>query len=400
MKILIVEDSEIYSKLLKKHIDKYLVFAECFSVKSFEELQKKDDLDTFDLFLCDYILPDAFDGEHIYYLLEKSPNVIVMSQFEKEFMNSDLQHKIIDFIVKDDYHTIDYLMRFIKHLYRNRDINMLIVDDSDIVLKTERKILEKININVFAASDGREALNIIENKKIDIVLTDINMPEMDGQELLIAIREKYNMTELPVIVISGDTQSGKFLKTLKLGANDFLTKPFLKEELVLRVNNLLEICDNLNKFKKQLQVDPLTKAYNRLFLEGNLENIFNINDSKTITMLDIDHFKNINDTYGHQVGDEILIHFVNTIKDTVRKSDFIIRYGGEEFLIYMPNTLKEEALSVLYKIKNNLKPFKDIAYTFSAGISDEGETLAEMVKIADKRLYKAKNAGRNKIIFK
>ncbi len=399
MKILIVEDSEIYSKLLKKNIDKYLVFAECLSVKSFEELQNLDDLDTYDLFLCDYILPDASNGEHIYYLLEKSPNVIVMSQFEKEFMNSDLHNKIIDFIVKDDYHTIDYLMRLIKHLYRNRNINMLIVDDSNIMLKTARKILEKININVFEALNGKKALKMIDTKKIDIVLTDINMPEMDGQELLMSIREKHNMTELPVIVISGDTHSEKFLKTLKLGANDFLAKPFLKEELVLRVNNLLEICDNLNKFKKQLQIDPLTKAYNRLFLEGSLENIFNINERKTIVMLDIDHFKNVNDTYGHQAGDEVLIHFINTIKKTVRKSDLIVRYGGEEFLIYMPNTVKEEALRVIYKIKSNLKPCKDIEYTFSAGIADEGETLAEMVKIADKRLYKAKNTGRNKIVF-
>jgi diguanylate cyclase (GGDEF)-like protein len=398
MKILIVEDSEIYRKLLKKHIDKYLVFASCDIVKNYTELQNVSDLSKYDLFLCDYILPDALDGEHIRYILNYSSNIIVITQFEKEFLKSDLVEKVIDFIVKDDFHTIDYLIRFIKHLHRNKSVKVLLVDNDENILSMQENILNKININVVKSKNGEEALQKIESENVDMVLTDMNMPKMDGQELLISIREKYNMTELPVIVLSTETQTNRFLKTLKLGANDFLGKPFLKEELILRVNNLLEICDNIKKVKKQLQIDPLTGAYNRMFLEGNLENIFSINERKTIAMVDIDHFKKINDTYGHQIGDKILIHFVDTIKNTIRKSDFVIRYGGEEFMIYMPDTTKEEAMIVMYKIRKNIKPCDDIRYSFSAGIADEGDTLAEMVKLADKRLYKAKNGGRNKII--
>ncbi|ACM93712.1 diguanylate cyclase [Nautilia profundicola AmH] len=398
MKILIVEDSEIYRKLLKKNIDKYLVFARCDIVKNFEELKKLQNLQEYDLFLCDYLLPDSINAEHIKYILKFSSNIIVMTQFEKEFINSDLEEKVIDFIVKDDFHTIDYLIRFIKHLYRNRQVKVLIVDKDKNILDLEKRILNKININVIQAQDGLEALEKLKTNSIDLILTDLIMPKMDGQELLLAVREKYNMTELPVIVLSSDTQTDKFLKTLKLGANDFLGKPFLKEELILRVNNLLEICENIKKVKRQLQIDPLTGAYNRMFLEGSLENIFNINEKKSIVMIDIDHFKKINDTYGHQIGDEILIHFVNTIKNTIRKSDLLIRYGGEEFMLYMPDTTKEEAMIVMYKIRKNLRPCNGIKYSFSAGIADEGETLAEMVKIADRRLYKAKYEGRNKII--
>jgi diguanylate cyclase (GGDEF)-like protein len=398
MKILIIEDNEIYSKLLKKNIDKYLVFAQSDVIKSFSEL--KNNPLKYDLYLCDYILPDAPNGEHIDYILDKGKEVIVLTQYEKEFKEASFKEKIIDYIVKDDFHTIEYLIRFIKRLYKNRNLNVLVVDDSNSMRKYLRRFLEKIAFNVFDACNGAEALNIINENDIDLVITDLNMPVMDGEELLINIREKFSMSDLPVIILSSNNQNQKFLKTLKLGANDFLQKPFLKEELILRVNNLLEVYENMKKIKKQAQIDPLTGAYNRLFLENLLEKVFNVNQTKSIVMLDIDHFKKINDTYGHQIGDEVLKHFVNTIKATIRKTDFVIRYGGEEFLIYMPDTSKEEAMIVLYKIRKNLTAVNGIEYTFSAGIADEGETLSEMIKIADERLYCAKRSGRNKIIIK
>ena len=398
MKILIVEDSEIYSKLLKKNIEKYLLFARCEVVKNFEELKKKNTL--FDLYLCDFNLPDATKGEHIEYLADKTSNIIVLTKYDKDFLKTNLKEKIIDYIVKDDYHTIEYLMRFIKRLYKNRFLNVLIVEDSNTMLQYVKRILKKISFNVFEARNGLEALNVINDNEIDLVITDLNMPVMDGEKLLVSIREKYGMSDLPVIILSSNEDSDKFINTLKLGANDFLQKPFLKEELILRVNNLLEIYDNMKTMKKQAQIDPLTGAYNRMFLENFIENMFKINSTKTVVMLDIDFFKKINDTYGHQVGDEVLKHFVQTISHKIRKTDFLIRYGGEEFLLYMPDTTKEEALIVMYKIKKHLSDFKGLKYTFSAGVADEGETLSEMIKIADERLYSAKKSGRNKIIIK
>ncbi|WP_456479467.1 GGDEF domain-containing response regulator [Nautilia sp.] len=400
MKILIIEDNLLYRKLLEKNINKYLFFATCKSVTSFNEMINLSDLENYDLYLCDYILPDAFKGEQIDFLLKFTSDIIVMTQFEKEFIRYHHRDKIIDFIVKDDYHTIDYLIRFVKRLYRNRKINLLMLDEKSELLYIKKNILTKINLNVFEATDAKTALKILEDIKIDIVITDLDISGFNGQDFIISVREKYNMAELPVIVLSSETVTNRFLKTLKLGANDFLKKPFLKEELILRVNNLLEIYESVKRVKKQVKMDPLTGSYNRMFLEDNLENVFNLTEYKSIAMLDIDFFKKINDTYGHQTGDEILKHFVKTIKNTIRKSDYVIRYGGEEFLLYMPDTTKEEAMIVLYKIKKNLLPYKNIYYTFSAGIANEGETLAEMVKKADERLYRAKKSGRNKIVVK
>ena len=398
MKILIIEDSEIYSKLLKKNLEKNLVSVKCEVVKTFKELKNKN-LSEYYLFLCDYILPDSPNGEHIDYILKVSSDIIVITNFEKEFLESSYKDKIIDYVAKDDYYTIGYLVNFIKRLFKNRNINVLAVDDSTPVLKYYKSLLKKIKFNVFTAKNGLEALNIINDNNIDLVVSDLNMPIMDGEKLLVSIREKYKVNELPVIIVSSDSDKEKFIKTLKFGANDFLKKPFLKEEFIIRVNNIMEIYDNIKKIEKQTLTDPLTGAYNRLFLEEKLESMFAVYENKAVVMLDIDHFKKINDTYGHQMGDLILKDFVKTIKNSIRKTDITVRYGGEEFLIFMPNTSKEEAKIVTYKIKKNISPVENISYTFSAGIADEGETLAEMIKTADERLYKAKKEGRNRIII-
>ncbi|MEO1927954.1 MAG: diguanylate cyclase [Nautiliaceae bacterium] len=395
MRILIVESNDIYAKLLKKSINKYLVFAECDTIHSFKELLHISD--SYDLYLCDCFLPDALNAEHIHYLLNKTKNIIILTN--DDFQGIEIKSEIIESIEKDDYRTIEYLINFIKRLHKNKSLNVLVVDDSIMMLEYKKNLLEKVFFNVFLATNGYEALKMLDKYEINMVISDLDMPVMDGCELLLNIRDKHSMSELPVIVISEYDNTKKFLRALKYGANDYIKKPFLKEEFILRVNNLFEIYENVMKIKKQAQIDPLTSAYNRLFLENYLDNMFNLHDLKSVVMLDIDYFKKINDTYGHQVGDSILKHFVKTIKQNIRKADYIVRYGGEEFLIYMPNTSKKEALFVVEKIRRSLQAFKNIKYTFSAGIADEGETLSMMIKLADERLYKAKKNGRNRTVI-
>ena len=398
MEILIIEDSFSFANLLKSTIEKNIIGANCKIILLVKELQNID-LKKYDLILCDFILPDSLDGSYIKEVLKQNDKVIVITQFEKKLINSSIKNKVIDFVIKEEFLISNYLINLIKSIQRNKNINVLIVDDDKFILKIEENILKKVNLNVLKAKDGKEALRLIYENNIDLILTDLNMPQIDGEELLINIRKSKTMDELPIIVISSNEDHSKISRLLKLGANDYLTKPFFKEELLLRVNNLLNITNNIKNIKNQIFIDPLTKIYNRLFLEKKLENIFHIYETKAIAMLDIDFFKKINDTYGHQIGDEILRHFANIIKSSIRKSDYIIRYGGEEFLLFLPDVIKEEAKLVLYKIKKNLKPYKNINFTFSAGIASEGDELAEMIKIADEKLYQAKREGRNKIVI-
>ena len=396
MKILIIEDSEVYNKLLCSNIENNLLFAECKGISSFEELKKiKED---FDLYIVDFILQDA-QGEQIEYLLERKKNIIVLTQYEEEFLKHDYAKKVIDYIIKDDYHTVNYLIKLLKNLHKNKNRKVLIVDDSMTVRIVQKQILCKIMLNIDEANNGKEAIEKIKENKYDLIVTDIDMPIMNGEKLIKKIREKYSIDELPILVVSGNNDNS-LIKCLKLGANDFIKKPFSGEELKVRVNNIFELYEHIKKILKSSQLDKLTGVYNRNFLENNFEEIFNLYEHKSIAMLDIDHFKKINDTYGHQIGDEILKYFASIIKNNIRKTDMVIRYGGEEFIVFLPDSYKEEALIVLHKIKKLLKPCKDINFTFSAGVADEGETLAEMIKLADERLYRAKKEGRNRIVSK
>ena len=400
MDILIVEDSKLYASLIKANIQKHLLFAKCDVLSSFEEIKKLDK--EYDLYIIDYILPDTQKDEHIEYLYKKNRRIILMTQFEDKFPKKKWNDKIVDFVLKEDISVINYLVKLVKRIYKNQFLKVLVIDDSSMILKHEEKILNLLNISVHKAKNGIEALKVLQEVDIDFVITDIEMPLMDGIELVKEIRKEKNVDELPILVLSSSDNLEKTFKILKLGANDFIKKPFEKEEFIIRVNNLLEIYDYLYEYKTSTFIDALTKAFNRTYLERNLDKLFKTYSKKSIAMLDIDFFKKINDTYGHQKGDEVLKFFANLIKNNIRKNDLLIRYGGEEFLIFMPNTSKEEGYIVLTKLKNILKnnTKKPLEFTFSAGVADEGDTLVEMIKLADDRLYKAKKTGRNKIVFK
>jgi len=392
--ILIIEDNKTYQKAIKYYLEKNLLFVNCKIISSFSEL--KNQQKNYDLYICDYNLEDAPNGEHIKQLISQKKDVIVLTKYEN--VSDFIRNNVLEFILKEDHSMLDYLVKFIKRIIKNKNIYVLVVDDSLLIRKHITNILSKLKFNIIEAHDGEYAIKLLQKNQIDIVITDLLMPNLNGNDLIKHIRKKYTMSELPIIVISSQDEKKEFIKSLKLGANDFLKKPFLKDELVLRIHNILDLYDSYKKVNKKLQIDSLTNVYNRYYLEHHLEKVFNLYENKTIAMLDIDFFKKINDTYGHQYGDKILEHFAKTIKSVVRKSDIVIRYGGEEFLIFFPNTTKKEALIILLKIKRRLQEC-DYNYTFSAGISDEGSSLPEMIKIADERLYKAKKEGRDRIII-
>jgi len=392
VEILILEDNVSYAKFLKKYLTKNILFANFTTITTFNEL--KDHLDK-DLYIVDYNLPDA-NGEQIDFLLENKKDVILISGTDDDEIRKKYGDKIIDYIVKEDISTLEYLVRLLRRLQKNKNINILLVEDSSTMRNLEKYLLKRLNLNVITANNGDEALKIYNEKKddIDLIVTDIHMPGKDGIEIVKEIRHEKSLEELPILVISSDNTSAK---ALKKGANDFIRKPFEKEEFIVRVNNLLETYDYIKKYKKETMIDPLTGAYNRMFLQTKLDNMFKIYDTKSIAMLDIDHFKKINDTFGHQKGDEILKIFVKVIKSTIRSSDVLVRYGGEEFLVFMPNTNKKEAFIVIAKIRAAVH--KNYDFTFSAGIADEGKTLAESISLADERLYQAKRNGRDRIVI-
>ena len=398
LNILLIEPNFTYQKVIEKFISKEVIFVKFTSISSFKEL-KKLNLKKFDIAICDYLLPDSNETEHIDFLLQNKLNAVILTKYNEKIDKKYIDN-ILEFLNKEDLATFKYLAQLIKRYNKNKNLKVLLVDDSVVSRKKIAKYLKLFNLEVLEATNGEEAKELLKKEDITLIITDIYMPIMDGFELIKFVRQKKSLEELPILGISGVGDSLDAVKLLKFGANDFIKKPFLKEELLIRVANLLNLYDFIHKYKQQSEIDPLTGSYNRTILETKIDTLFHIYEKKSIAMLDIDFFKKINDTYGHQKGDEVLKYFASHIKEIIRKNDFLVRYGGEEFLIFMPNTTKEEAYVVLYKIKNTLKDINGLKFTFSAGIADEGETLAEMIKIADKRLYKAKKEGRNKIVYK
>ena len=400
LKILLIEDNKTYQKAIEKFISKDIIFVKFEIIETYKEL-KNIDISEFDIAICEYILPDTKKDEHIEYLLNQNINIIVLTKYHDKSIREKYIDLVLDYIYKDDVNTFRYLTQLVKRYNKNKKKNVLIVDDSKIIRDKISQYLRLFNLEVLEAENGKEAKALLElSDNVSLIITDIIMPVMNGFDLIKSIRKEKSFEELPILGISGLNDNSETIKILKYGANDLIKKPVLKEELLIRVGNLLNLYDFINQYKQKSEIDSLTKAHNRNILESKIDSLFHIYDKKTIAMLDIDYFKKINDTYGHQIGDEVLKYFAKHIKENIRKNDFLVRYGGEEFLIFMPNTTKEEAFVVLHKIKNTLKSVDGIKFTFSSGIADEGDTLAEMIKIADERLYKAKKEGRNKIVFK
>jgi diguanylate cyclase (GGDEF)-like protein len=242
-----------------------------------------------------------------------------------------------------------------------------------------------------------------------MVITDYNMPEMDGFELTVKLRQKFGKDRLSIIGISGAEDDYFTAKFIKLGANDFLKKPFGTEEFYCRVTQNLELLGMIQHIKEASNTDYLTKLFNRryFFDSGTRAFLRAIQDGvpMALAMLDIDFFKRINDTFGHEGGDEALKTVAQLLKDQSRPSDFVARFGGEEFCMLLVGIEPTDAFAKMEHLRKSIGairiPFEEkvIQFTVSMGlVTDKGMSLPKMINLADRRLYLAKSEGRNRLI--
>ncbi|MCA9482255.1 MAG: diguanylate cyclase [Nitrospina sp.] len=295
---------------------------------------------------------------------------------------------------------------------------ILIVDDNHSNVDVLKRSLETKGYGISIAPSGEVALKIAPKLKPDLILMDLMMPGMDGFETCKKIKELPEIQDVPIIFVTGKTETEDIVKAFRVGGVDYISKPFREEEIQARVAAQIRIRKLIGEKEKLIQeldlisrIDPLTRLSNRRDIQEvlgrELSRCQRYENEFSIIMGDIDFFKKVNDQYGHDMGDNVLKEVAGMLQNEVRKIDKVARWGGEEFLIVLPDTDLPGAYRVAEKIRAAVELRESrfdeaiVKLTMSfgvAGISEVGGKIEEMIKLADLRLYKAKDQGRNKVV--
>ncbi|WP_085812051.1 diguanylate cyclase [Geoanaerobacter pelophilus] len=297
---------------------------------------------------------------------------------------------------------------------------VLVIDDSAAIREQVVRTLKDVGLfeEYLEARDGLEGFKTLIESRPDLVICDVDMPRMDGYKFLQLVASRPELLGLPIIMLTGMMDFNSKIKGLEQGASDYLTKPFDAGELVARVKVQLKIKslqDELKKANEQLKrltnIDHLTNLFNRRYLSEILESEFfrarRNRENLSLVIIDIDYFKNVNDTYGHQNGDVVLASVAGLAQQMLRAYDSAARYGGEEFVLILPGTPLQGGEMVAERLRQSVlefafpHPMEDLTLTISAGVAAYPSPLVENIdslfRQADEALYRAKQAGRNRV---
>lgn len=298
-------------------------------------------------------------------------------------------------------------------------MQVMVAEDDQISRKVVKSLLKKWGFEAVEAEDGNQAWQILQADDAPrLILADWMMPGIDGVELCQRLRARSDSNYHYIILLTSRDSKEDILGGLNAGADDYITKPFMPQELEVRLRTgvrILELQQSLQEalelHRYQAQHDPLTGILHHgeilRILEQELERARRQNTNLAIIMGDLDHFKKVNDTYGHVAGDAVLVEVAQRINNNIRLYDTVGRYGGEEFLLVLPGCSRDEALLIGHRILKNIEQpaiqFQDnsIAITISMGLAcfkaGEPTNIGGLVQAADNALYKAKQNGRNRI---
>lgn len=295
----------------------------------------------------------------------------------------------------------------------NLEQTILIVDDEKSNRNVLRELLSPL-AKIILAKDGEQALSKTKQHHPDLILLDIIMPKMDGFEVLKTLQNDPGTKNIPVIFITGLNDISGEENGLSLGARDYVTKPFHHAIVMARVKTQLELRMKERQLRELANTDILTGINNRRHFEDLFEKEWNrcwrSQSALSILMIDIDYFKPYNDTLGHQAGDKTLTAVAQALKNSIKRpGDFVARFGGEEFIVVLPDSDKSAAINVAQQICENIralkinhpKSFTDIITVSLGGstaIPDNDYKHNNLVGLADERLYQAKAEGRNRFI--
>ena len=280
---------------------------------------------------------------------------------------------------------------------------ILIVDDNAEVLQQTNDLLSQVGYSVIKCSSGEEALEFLEQERVDLVLLDINMPSLNGYEVCLRIRQGHALDDLPIIFLTSREDSDSIAKGFHAGASDFVSKTAVSEILLARVNVHIRLARTLRYLRDISLTDDLTGAYNRRHAMYSLREWFarskRYGTHFSLIYFDLNGLKQINDSYGHQAGDLLLRAVVNSCKKLLRESDLLFRMGGDEFMVLCPDTDKRGAFICADRMLEAVKgvTIVDQTVSFAYGVahsSDDYKDMDDMLHSADASMYENKMRSR------
>jgi two-component system cell cycle response regulator len=452
-RILVVDDILPNVKLLEAKLNNE--YYEVFTATSGEEALAKAASERPDLILLDIMMP-GMDGYEVCRRLKANkelahiPVVMVTALTDPEDKVRGLEVGADDFLSKpindtalmarvkslvrlkmtmDEWHVrenaatqLGIVESFSAMAQSDRNGKILIIEDRDFEQKKFTETLQGEHDMVMCVSSGPRAVELVGKYSFDVIILSLNLNGEDGLRLVSHLKSNEHTRSVPIVMVGKEEDMPKIANGLEFGAHDYLIRPVERNELKARIRTQIR----KKRFQESLRssyeislsmalTDGLTGLYNRRYLEVHLDKLLQKNreDKKRLAVLlmDIDHFKKVNDTYGHGVGDEILKSFAARLRDKLRSFDAVARYGGEEFVVILPDVSTERAYRVADRLRSTIanEPFAcktpqgllDITTSIGGAIISDDETVSvrEALDRADKCLYEAKESGRNCVVF-
>jgi diguanylate cyclase (GGDEF)-like protein len=366
-----------------------------------------------DLFcaILDLTLPDASGLDTVEAVRAYDVPIIVLTGSVDGFLRQAvLDMRVIDYMFKNGAAAVEDVAYLIGRLRQNLSMKVLVVDDSQTFMLHVMKLLAQYRYIILTARNGREALEILEqHPDIGLVLTDYHMPEMNGLELVQSIRRKHRREDLAIIALSDINRPELSAAMLKAGANDYLSKKFQVEEFYCRVVQNTNMVRYVHELRDMANRDYLTRLHNRRFLFQAVEPLYaEARAGKrdlAVAMVDADHFKHINDEFGHVVGDEALKRIAAVLRRGFVGSGIVSRYGGEEFVCVTTLSDSGRSMEHFEQVRAGVASIelkskgKRVPLTVSIGVTSAlGGSFADMIELADQAVYRAKASGRNRVV--
>jgi diguanylate cyclase (GGDEF)-like protein len=413
-RILIVEDSVLHWKVLKRSICSSLD-VEVDVAETFAEAEGKikgRDRPYFAA-LVDLSLPDSPEGAAVgLTCAAEIPTIVFTASLSEKVEDTMWEKPIIDYVLKGGAETLEHVVELLIRIQRNPSTKVMVVDDSALSRSVVVKLLRIHRYQILEAESGKDALALLkEHPDTSLVITDYRMPGMDGFELTTHIRRSHSRRRLAVMGFSALGNHKLSARFMKYGANDFITKPFSVDEFYCRVQQNVDMVEYMHEIRNVSVTDFLTGMSNRRYFfdtVGKLLSVANRGNCPTpaVAMIDVDHFKKFNDTYGHDVGDIVLKHLATILQNRFRTADIVARLGGEEFAVFGIDMDAENALEIFNALREEITADtvdvdgEALHVTVSIGVCCElMDSVDLMLKAADTALYAAKAQGRNRVML-